>query len=385
MKLLFSVSLCFFVLLSTAQDEFDLARGHFLENNLDSARYYINRVLGKKPTAEDYFLSGMIHEQQNKNLRALADYEAVVKIDPGNLEARFHKGLIYYNSASSEQAIQDFTYVIENHASSETKAIYYGYDPFGTKGTFIATLQSMIGRVYQYRGMAYQKVGETEKALADYNTSFEYDIIADFYVNRSQLYTKMEATDEAIADLNKAIEMEPKNYLAWYNLALLDKNVQLPSYLVNDDEFAPMLNLLGANAYETGEYALCADYLTKAISNNPSDELAYLNRGKAFLKTGTYRQARADFLKALQINANSVEVFYLIGNSFFYESNFSDAIGFYERYLSVDQGNKNVWYNAAMAYLSNEQNERGCECLRNADKLNMDQANEMLKEHCESQ
>lgn len=140
-------------------------------------------------------------------LRALADYEAVIQQDPNNLEAYFQKGLIYYNSAGTEQAIKDFTYVIEHHSSSETKAVYYASDPSGAKGTFLTTLQSMIGQVYQYRAMAYQKNGQWDKALDDFTTAFEYDTTVDGYINRSQLYAKMGKEEAAIFDLKRAIEL----------------------------------------------------------------------------------------------------------------------------------------------------------------------------------
>ncbi len=385
MKPLSSLLFLFFALFISAQDDFDLARKHFSENNIDSARFYINKSLRRNPQPDDYFLSGLIHERENKSLRALADYEAVVKVESDNLEAYFQKGMIYYNSASAEQAIKDFTYVIDNYKNSNTNAIYFGNDPYGKKGTFMTSLQSMVGTVYQYRGMAYQKLGNDTQALIDFNKSFEFDTLADFYINRSQLYTKINKEDLAINDLRNALKLEPENYLAWYNLALLDETAKLPNYLLEDEEFFPMLNLLGANAYESGEYALATNYLTKAIENNPEEELAYLNRGKALLKTRAYKQARVDFLKALQINSKNVEVFFLIGNSFFYEENFEDAIGFYERYLSVDQGYKNVWYNAAMAYLSTEKTNRGCECLKNSEKLGMEQATQQIKKYCETQ
>ncbi len=385
MKFLFSFSLILLSLFLFAQDDFDLARKYFSENKIDSARYHINKSLRRNPQPDDYFLSGLIHEQENKSLRALADYEAVVKVESNNLEAYFQKGMIYYNSASSEQAIKDFTYVIENYKNSNTNAVYFGNDPFGKKGTFMTSLQSMVGTVYQYRGMAYQKMSENDLALLDFNKSFEFDTLADFYINRSQLHSNMGNERLAINDLKSALELEPESYLAWYNLALLDETAKLPNYLLQDEEFSPMLNLLGANAYESGDYALATNYLTKAIENNSEEELAYLNRGKALLKTGAFRQARADFLKALQINSSNFEVFFLIGNSFFYEENFEDAIGFYERYLSVDQGYKNVWYNAAMAYLSTGKNERACECLKKSEALGMELASQQIEKHCETQ
>ena len=369
----------------SAQDCYDQARKHYNENNLDSARYYINKNLARKPNAEDYFLSAMIHEAENKELRALADYEAVIQKNPSNLEAYFQKGLIYYNTASTEQAIKDFTYVIDNQSGSETKAVYYGVDPSGSQGTFLTTLQSMISKVYQYRAMAYEKNGDWEGAIDDFTTAFDYDTTADSYINRSQLYAKMGRKMDAISDLKKAIELNPESYRAWYNLAILDESTQLPKALMTNDEFAPMLNLVGANAYERGDYSLSAQYHTRAIDTDPDDDLAYISRGKALLRTGAYGQARQDFIKAMQLEPSRTEAFYLIGNSFFHEQKFQEAAGFYERYLSIDRGYKNVWFNAAMAYLSVNKGEKGCRYLQKAEQLGMDQATKMLEKHCGSQ
>ncbi|MEO9871052.1 tetratricopeptide repeat protein [Ekhidna sp.] len=382
--------LSFFLLLLSAghsfsQDYYDLARKKLNQNQVDSARFYINKNLARRPNAEDYFLSGMIHEVENKPLRALADYEAVIQRDPDNLEAFFQKGLIYYNSASSEQAIKDFTYVIENQSRSETKAIYYASDPTGAKGTFLTTLQSMLNRVYQYRGLAYQKAGDWDSALKDFSSSLKYDTIVDSFINRSQLYAKMGRDSDAIADLKIAIKIDSLNYHAWYNLAVLDETTQLPSFLLEDENFTPMLNLVGANAYESGDFSLAVTYHTKAIEANSFDDLAYVSRGKAFLRIGEYIQSRRDFIKAMQLNPTRSEAFYLIGNSLFHEKKYKDAIGFYEQYLSVDRSYENVWFNAAMAYLNLKEENKACLYLKNAKKLGMEQARAMLEKHCSSQ
>lgn len=386
MKSLFLFLISFlYISFAWSQDDYDKARASLSKKEIDSARYYINRCLAAKPSAQDYFLSAMIHEAENKDLRALADYEAVIQNDPDNLEAYFKKGLIYYNTASTDQAIQDFTYVLENHQGSETQAIYYGSDPSGARGTFLTTLQTMISQVYQHRGMAHQKNGEWDRALADFTRAFEYDTIADCYINRSQLYAKMGREDAAIADLKSAIRLDSGNYHAWYNLAVLDESTQLPPSLVSDEEFTPMLNLVGANAYESGDYSKSVMYHTKAIEANPEDDLAHLSRGKALLKTGAYGQARQDFIKALQLEPAKVEAFYLIGNALFYEKRYQDAVGFYEQYLSIDADYENVWFNAAMAYLSLGEKEKGCTYLNKADQLGMKQASDMLDKQCGSQ
>lgn len=382
----------FFILLSTlflpalvvGQGYYTKASNSFHLNQIDSARYYINKNLSKRPTADDYFLSAMIHESAGAPLRALADYEALVKQED-NIEAYFQKGLIYLNSASYSKAIADFSYVIQNIDKSETRAVYFANDPIGRKGTFITTLQSLKGKVYQYRGMAYQNTLEWDLALQDFNTSLEFDSTADVFINRSQVYSKMGKDNLAISDLEKAISIDPENYLAWYNLALLDESARLPDKLLEDKTFSPMLNLMGANAYESKAYQLSIEYYSKSLENNSMDDLAFVGRGKALLRIKSYGQARADFIKALQLNPKRTEAFYLIGNSFFYQASYEEAISFYEQYLSIDPFYENVWYNAAMSYLSTKEKDKACNYLKKAADLGMSQAIEMLTKHCDSQ
>ncbi len=368
-----------------SQDYYDKARAKYHENDIDSARYFINKNLAKKPNAEDYFLSAMIHEAEGKDLRALADYEAVIQREPDNMEAYFQKGLIYYNSASTEQAIKDFTFVLENSWNSETKAVYYASDPTGAKGTFLTTLQSMIGRVYQYRGMAHKKMGNYDLALQDFTKAFEFDTLADCYINRSQVFDKMGDKRAAVNDLKEALKIDSTNYHAWYNLTILDETTQLPSYLLEDEEFLPMLNLVGANAYESGDFDTSVRYYSKAIEANAEDDFAYIGRGKALLRIEEFGAARQDFMKAMQLNPSRTETFYLIGNSLFHEKRFKDALGFYEQYLSIDSDYENVWFNAAMASLSLEESDKACRYLKKASDLGMTQADVLIEKHCDSQ
>ena len=367
------------------QDYYDRAHASFNKNQLDSARYFVNKALENKPTPKNFFLSGIIHEAENKPLIALADYEAVIQKNPTHLEAYFQKGLIYYHFASTDQAIDDFTYVIENQSNSETKAIYYVSNPLNSKGTFLTTLTSMIAEVYQFRGLAYQKIGQNILALEDFNKVFEFDTLPDYYVNRALLHSKMDKNEAAIVDLKKAISLEESHYLAWYNLAILDKSVILPEHLLNDERMTPMLNLMGANAYEVGDFLRSAQYYSKVLITTPNDDFALIGRGKALLKTGFYLQARKDFLNAMQINPARKEAFYLVGNSLFYEKKYEEAISFYDQYLSIDTQYANVWYNAAMSHFTLKNDVKACHYLRRAANLGMDQAVSMLERECNSQ
>ncbi|NQZ76060.1 MAG: tetratricopeptide repeat protein [Ekhidna sp.] len=374
--------ICVGFYLGAQDDPYQRASNFFSEGELDSARIYIDIRLSQKPSSEDYFLSALIHIAEQQDLRALADLEAVVRKDPGNVEAYFQKGLIYFNSSSFERAIEDFTFVIDNHHRGDTKAVYYGNDPSGAKGTFITTLNSLLSKVYQYRAASYQNIDEWEEALNDFERALEIDESADCRINRSQLFVKMGREKEAIADLQRAIQLDSINYNAWYNLVLIDDKTLLPTSLMQNDTFTPMLNLVGANAFEKGEYELAIEYYSKAVLAQPEDEFALLGRGKALVRIQKYDAARRDFISLLQFVPERIEALYLIGNTLFYEEKFEEAIGFYEQYLTVDPTYDNVWFNAAMAYFSLKQKVKACSYLGRATQLGMEKAQSLQADYC---
>ncbi len=85
----------------------------------------------------------------------------------------------------------------------------------------------------------------------------------------------------------------------------------------------------------------------------------YINRGRILPKMNQFVLARADFNHAKALEPERIEIYYLIGNSFFYEKQFERAAAYYNQYLTADPTNGMVWYNGAMSYLELEQQRGG--------------------------
>jgi tetratricopeptide (TPR) repeat protein len=80
--------------------------------------------------------------------------------------------------------------------------------------------ESMEWRSYAYYnlGLAYQKKGEVDRAIADYNKAIKLDPkYAGAYLNRGAAYYRKGEVDRAIADYNKAIKLDPNDANAYNN------------------------------------------------------------------------------------------------------------------------------------------------------------------------
>lgn len=77
---------------------------------------------------------------------------------------------------------------------------------------------------YNWRGIAYDDLGQTDKALQDFSKAIEISPnYADAYNNRGEIYRKKKMYREAITDYMKAVQLEPNFAEAHYNLGMVNE------------------------------------------------------------------------------------------------------------------------------------------------------------------
>ena len=368
-----------------ASELYEQAQREYRNRSFESADKSIEKSLAILSTAEAYYLSGLINEALKRDLRAVAAFEATLKLNPDFREAIFQKALIYLRYGDPSQALKDFNQLLESGAVSETRGLYFQIDPRGDQQVQVTTMASgsIESQLYHYRGQSHEKLGDYDLAMEDYNHAIHMTPHPDYYISRGLLYSKSDRESLAIGDLKTAIRLDPQNQLAWYNLTLLDHSVKLPDHLIGDSDFAPILSLLASRAMETRNYGEAKRYFDQCLANDPQDALAYINRGRVLMKMEQYDEARSDFNKAKRIEPTRTEILYLLGNTYFFERNYETAVAYYDQYLIVDPGNAMVWYNAAMSYLEQGQEEDACHYLSRAQTLGMTQARSLLGRFCQ--
>ncbi|MEZ4887666.1 MAG: caspase family protein [Chitinophagales bacterium] len=115
-----------------------------------------------------------------------------------NAQNIYQQGLDAYNNEKYDLAIELLTKVIDANEES-------------------------VDLAYNFRGEAYQIIGDNEKAFSDYDKAIEVN--PDYampYQNRGMLYQSYRFDyTKAMQDYNKAIKLNPKSELAYFNRASL--------------------------------------------------------------------------------------------------------------------------------------------------------------------
>jgi tetratricopeptide (TPR) repeat protein len=188
---------------------------------------------------------------------AVALYRKVIddlKVERANVYV--NRGLAYMELNNFPAALNDLTRGI-------------GLDPDGVAA-------------YTNRAIIYERQGQLESALADFNRVVVLHEklkapAAAAYSNRGNVQLKLGRYDEAIADLERALTIEPRSLEA--------------------------LNNLGQVHYTLGQLGLAETYFTRALQLTPAgDGAVYFNRGLTRMALGQYADARSDFANGLKLN-----------------------------------------------------------------------------------
>ena len=222
---------------------------HLKTEQPDSASYYFDQAIRRKPNEADFYVNrGLLYEQQTDTNQALTEYQRALGYESdhyaalSNLNKLSTKGQYdqllaeaydlaveeqgsyqaYFNRAVNLQfqgkhrlAIQDFNKALTITGTNAETLLMRAYSKERTldlKGalndyTRALRLDPMLGKAYSNRGNVYYKLKQYRLAVADYNRAIEYypDEAKLFYNRGLALYLSGQKTDACI-DLRIALE-----------------------------------------------------------------------------------------------------------------------------------------------------------------------------------
>ena len=171
-------------------------------------------------------------------------------ITPDHILAFNNRGLAYNKLGQNQRALEDFN-----------KAI---------------NLDRYDMRAYKNRGVTYAKLGLYQSALEDFNEAIRLKPnYADTYINRGVTYAKLDQYQRALEDFNKATRLKPNYADPYYNR--------------------------GVAYIDLRQYQSALEDFNEAIRLKPDYADAYSNRGGIYLNQGYKDLGCHDAQKACQL------------------------------------------------------------------------------------
>lgn len=176
----------------------------------------------------------------------------------------------------------------------------------------------LLDSLYSSRGMAYEKRGEYDLAIADYTVAVELDREdAERYISRGIAYRLKGDFDNAIKDFNKAIELNSTDFHAYNHRGIVYRRKGEHDKAINDYSKAIELNSDYSRPYFNrgiiydieGEIEKAIDDYNKTIELNPGYADAYYHRAILWLRLRNWEGAKVDLTNAINRDMDVIAEF----------------------------------------------------------------------------
>lgn len=356
------------------------------DETLLSIVYFDSAVLLKPNFQEALFSQASSFERVGQFSHALSNYEQILAHQPGFTGARFRKAVCLYELKQYSQAVNEIDALVSNAGPGNTNAVFYRYSE--TDGLSISTDNQISAEYYLYRGLAYVQLKNYEKGMEDLDTAVVLSGgSADFLVNRGLARQTAGRKSEAETDYLAALQKSPGHELALLNLftvnpaaakQLLGTNAELMSGEVLPELLAQQAYL----AYMGEDYPEALDLYTKALNTKPGVADWIMNRSLCLMKLGNTAAAEEDLLTALRMRDFSERVYLYLGNLYYLEGRFQDAVSFYNQFIALEPAHSSAYFNRGLSFDQLGESDKACADLQKALQLGEKKSAEPLAAIC---
>ncbi|MFA5422474.1 MAG: tetratricopeptide repeat protein [Phycisphaerae bacterium] len=368
-----------------------VAPGHFFVRYDDGRiRFNIETTSGTFPTDEHYIEEFKIAQGQDglymKNLNKLQTLgclfnnfgtvymgvnrldeaqramELAVEINPDLAESRMNLGSIYMQKDRIDDAIRQFQRVIE--------------------------INPLNAGAYNSLGILYWRKNWTNDAMGAYEQAIRLDPdCADAYINLAVVYSQIKMYPKALLMLKEAAAIDPGRgeiYVRRGDIYFKQADYQKA---LEEYDTALRINALDANALFAT--ALCYNKLDmpkteiqfyeRALNIAPDMFAARANLGNAYFAQQNYVDAVKHYKVCIQLQPDNVTILYNLGAACTNTEDYSQAVIYYQKALEVEPRMADAHKNLGFAYYKLQNYNKAYEHFLTAQQLGADVNEKLLK------
>jgi tetratricopeptide (TPR) repeat protein len=229
--------------------------------------------------------------------------------------------------------------------------------------------------------------------MQDYTKAIELDPKDSMaYYSRGSAYHRFGNYKQAVQDYTKVIEMNPKDTSAYYRRGIAYAGLGNRKEAIQDYDKVIELDpkhaavgyvWRGIVYYDLGNYKQAIRDYNKAIELARDKEIgakAYNNRGIAYEKKGNYKQAIGDYNKAIELDPKLIEAYLCRGGLYdFVLRNYKKAMKDYNSAIELNPKFAAAYYDRGNAYGRHGNRERSIQDLKVAATLGHQGAQNFLE------
>lgn len=192
--------------------------------------------------------------------------------------------------------------------------------------------------------------------------------------------------EEAIEAYYKILEIDPFNFLAYYNLGVLYSSLERWNKAIENFKFSIAVNEnfssshfnLGYTYASLGNYKEAIESYKRALEIEPEDYSAWYNLGLSYEAINDFRNAVNAYTKSIESNTNYVNSYIARGYCYQEIGEIEHAEKDFNQAIKIDPENHGCWLALADFELSRGHFEQAIECYSKALALNPDEPDSYL-------
>ena len=271
----------------------NLGNYYYRLDSLQPAYYNYNKAINYFPDyATAYFNRGLVYFNQDYYEFALNDFEEAVRINPDDEKAINFRTRCYLALGQLDKIQNDEPLSVEKPIAglhSETAQVYYNRKEYEKAAeefinAIVIDKENNAG-IYLNLGLCYLYLDRLDESVRYFAESLQRDSNKPKAAyNRGVAYFKLGQFDKAIADFERTVVLDPARVDAYKYLAHL--------YLKKQD------------------YRKVAEYYSEVLKYEPDNAAVLSNRASALYYTGDYAQAVKDAERAIELGYPVDQAFY---------------------------------------------------------------------------
>ncbi|MBU0476146.1 MAG: tetratricopeptide repeat protein [Bacteroidetes bacterium] len=158
---------------------------------------------------------------------------------------------------------------------------------------------------------------------------------------------EMKEYDNTILYYQKAIDLDPNNATANYNMGIAysakekyDKAIECYQKAIDlDPNDASAYNNMGYAYFNSGNVDKAIECYQRTIDLDPNEASAYILMGLAYSIKGNYDKAIECYQRAIKLDTNNIIAYLSLGLSYSFKGNYDKSIECYQKVIELDPNN----------------------------------------------
>ena len=277
-----------------------------------------NRLRWGPATAAALVQRGMVFTKARQYARAVADFDAALRLDAKYAPAWAELGHVSYLQGDDAAAIHDCGRAVELDPKASTAYCWRAaaWSRKGDQRKAVADCDAALAAdspsalAHAVRGNAYRLLGDPDKAQADCDEAVWLDRQSPWaYLYRGQVYAMKGDWDKAVADYTRALDFDEhlseafrgRGDAEWVKSDVAAALADYDRALALDPKDAASLHGRGRALAAKGEHESALAAFDAALKLDPRQAAVYVDRGGERLRGGDHDGAVADFAEAVRL------------------------------------------------------------------------------------